>query len=427
MAILIVVFFVMRRDTRAEFGPAVALCPGPDAYGYTCEPGGGFAYIDATEDLFLYQDDGLLGVTLPFPFVYYGTTYTEVQIGTNGTVQFGAAGYAEYFNSCLQPAPVDYMGDLLAPYWDDLDVTYAGYVETAVSGEAPNRIFVIEWDHVPFFDSDLSDTITFEVQLFEANNDIVFLYQDVTAIASSRGRSATVGIQSAAQGLSLQYSCNQPSLVDAAAVHFPHPAEPNGDMGLATAVTVTDLPTLQAKGATAEILAQLNNRQPDALRLLQTDWRTQQPARLLDWQEVDLTGNGRHELLLFWHGVQNQATTQLAVIGLDTAGEFTPLFDQRLSTRTQTVQDIALADTADLTGDGVLDALLYDAAQGDLFVLTAVSGTLALVPVPEQCQGHMAVLDGDGDGLLDIVRDGCATSGRVVMGWDGSAFVQKRP
>ncbi|MCA9925204.1 MAG: hypothetical protein KC421_22675, partial [Anaerolineales bacterium] len=46
--ILLLVFW--RRDTQAAFGQPVSLCPGPDLYGYTCESGTGFAYIDATQD-----------------------------------------------------------------------------------------------------------------------------------------------------------------------------------------------------------------------------------------------------------------------------------------------------------------------------------------------------------------------------------------
>ncbi len=222
-AVAVVLFFVFRRDTQAAYGPQVALCPGPDFYGYTCEPGGNYAYIDATEDTGLYADDGVTAVSLPFPFTFYGTTYTSLTLGSNGTLQLGDGGAAEYLNRCLDGGPAPAMGDLIAPYWDDLDLTFVGFLETAVIGEAPNRIFVAEWDGVPRFDGDFEDTLTFEVQLFEGSNEIVFLYPDVTVLNESRGDSATVGLQSAAQGLALQYSCNQPVLADALGIAF-HPS-----------------------------------------------------------------------------------------------------------------------------------------------------------------------------------------------------------
>jgi hypothetical protein len=56
------------------------------------------------------------------------------------------------------------MGDMVAPYWDDLDLRFVGYLETEVVGETPDRIFVVEWDEVPRYDSE--DLLTFEVQFF---------------------------------------------------------------------------------------------------------------------------------------------------------------------------------------------------------------------------------------------------------------------
>lgn len=425
VAMIIAAFFLLRRDTRAQFGLAVALCPGPDAYGYTCAPGGAFAYIDATENTFLYQDDGLVTVALPFPFTFYGTIYTEVHLNSNGTLHFGAPGFADYANVCLQPEPAAAMGDMIAPYWDDLDLTYAGYLETAVVGAAPNRIFVVEWDDVPRFGSDLADTVTFAVQLFEATQDIVFLYQDVTTVEGSRGGSATIGLQSAEQGVSLQYSCNQPALSDAVGIHFPHPDEANADLGLAAPVARADTPTLAMKGPTADLLTRLNQRQPNALNDLQATWRTQRPARLATWHELDLTGNGRDELLVLWRGASGEPTlTQLAVLGTTPENGFAPLFDQRLTTRERPIMAVTLAAAVDLTGDGITDALLHDARQGRVFVLTAVSGDLLLYPLADQCDGRLRVVEAAVGGVPHIVRDGCTMPGRLTMAWDASGFVQ---
>lgn len=428
IVVAIIAFFVLRRETQAAFGPLVALCPGPDAYGYTCEPGSNFAYIDATENLFLYEDDGLMAVDLPFPFTFYGTTYTAIQINTNGTLQFGSVGIPAYANDCLTDGPVAYMGDMVAPYWDDLDLQYAGLLETAVIGDAPTRIFVVEWDDVPYYGGDLDDAVTFEVQLFEASQDIVFLYQDVTTLTGSHGSRATIGLQSAAQGLSLQYSCDQPSVAEATGIHFRHPAQPNEALGLEAIATAVDIPAYAAKGPTADLLTRLNQQQPDALNQLQAVWRAQQPARWASWQELDLTGNGRNELLMIWHGDQGRPMlTQLAVIAVTPENQFVSLYEQRLSTRTEPITAVTLVDTVDLTGDGIADALLHDAQSGYLYVLTTAVGDLTLLPVPESCMGHLRVFDATGHGLNEIVRDGCATPGRMTVAWDGTAFVQIRP
>ncbi|MGB5057621.1 MAG: hypothetical protein WBO48_02965, partial [Candidatus Promineifilaceae bacterium] len=58
--LIIALFFLFRPEGRAEFGPAAAICPGPDQFGYTCTTADGYAYIDATQDTGLYEDDGII-------------------------------------------------------------------------------------------------------------------------------------------------------------------------------------------------------------------------------------------------------------------------------------------------------------------------------------------------------------------------------
>ena len=95
-----------RAETTAAANPIV-LCPGPDAYGYTCESGAGYAYIDATIDTFLYQDDGVITLELPFPFTFYGTTYEEITASSNGNLQFTTSN-TDYLNGCITlPEPLE--------------------------------------------------------------------------------------------------------------------------------------------------------------------------------------------------------------------------------------------------------------------------------------------------------------------------------
>ncbi|MCA9933434.1 MAG: hypothetical protein H6662_14525 [Ardenticatenaceae bacterium] len=419
----VILFFVFRRETQAEFGPAVALCPGPDQYGYTCEPGNNYAYLDATTNTALYSDDGVTAVALPFPFIFYGTTYTTLQASSNGTLQLGNAGYPEYGNQCLDNGPIDYMGDMIAPFWDDLDLSFAGYLETAVVGDAPNRIFVIEWDGVPRYGGDFTDTLTFEVQLFEASNDIVFLYQDVSVLEGNRGGSATVGLQSAAQGLTLQLGCNQPVLGDGTGIAFPHPVEPNEEVGMETAVPPTIPATLAVKGVVNDVIMGLSQQESDVLAMLQSDWLLQNPPLRFSWHGLDLTGNGRDDLLLLWHGPNaDPYLTQVAVLAANADQSYTSLLDVPLSTRTDPVHHISLAETVDLTGDGVADALLRDEQSGQLFAITTAPGSLSLLPVPGRCNNHLNLMDSDEDGVMEIWRDGCGGDGRTLTAWTGTEF-----
>lgn len=425
VAAVVAALLWFRRDTQAAFGPAWAICPGPDQYGYTCTGGGGYAYVDATQDTFLYQDDGLVELELPFPFTFYGTTYTSLQASSNGTLHFGG-GTAVYLNSCLTDGPAPGLADMIAPYWDDLDLTYSGYLETAVVGTAPDRIFVVEWDEVPPFGSDYTDTVTFEVQLFEATQDVVVLYQDVSLLLGSRGGSATVGLQSEAQGLTLQFSCDQPMLADGTGLRFVFPATPNAEVGQETAVLFAPMTTdiLQAKGRAVDLLDSLAVGRPAAMSTLAQQWRRQIPPRHLEWVTTDLDGNGRNDLIAFWWLLnQPLAGVELAVVTLDETNGPQLWLQQALSTREQVITGVTAVDTADVTGDHQPDILLQATENGRLFVVTAALGRTAVFALPGRCTAVPHLQDITNDGVLDIVQTGCGLDLRLIQFWNGQKFI----
>ncbi len=418
LAVIVISLIYIIRGTRADFGPAAAICPGPDQYGYTCTGGAGFAYIDATQDTGLYADDDVIEIELPFPFIFYGTTYTKLNASSNGNLQFGSAN-PQYGNTCLANQPAAEMGEMIAPYWDDLNLLEFGFLETETVGETPERIFVIEWDDVPVFGNDPDDRVTFAVQLFEGSNDIVFLYEDVTRFEGHNGADATIGLQSAANGLALQFSCNQAAIADAGRIHFLYPERLNPDikpLETGTAVTPTTQPL--TKGVTADLIDALNQSGADSLPQLANQWRGQTPHRAAAWEWVDVTGNGRAELIILWYGGADQpGLAQLAILAADEAGQMGLLYNEQLSTRSEPVAEISIAAREDLTQDGVPDLLLQDDS-GQLSVITTALGSLARLPVPERCQGGLLVQDGQ------IIRDGCETEGRVIVGWNGREFAQ---
>ncbi len=415
-----------RRPEEVVAGPAVALCPGPDFYGYTCASGDAFAYIDATHDTQLYQDDGTITLDLPFPFVFYGTTYTSVTASSNGNLQFDTAN-AAFFNDCLAPDPLPEMGDLIAPYWDDLDLRFFGFLETEVVGEPPDRIFVIEWDDIPRFGENTDDRVTFEVQLFETSHDIVFLYEDVTTFEGNNGQSATIGLQSGAQGLALQYGCNQPVVADAKGIYWPHPTEPNAEVGRETVMApgVADPGLLYAKGEAVMVAEQLNRGETAVLARLRQHWLTQSPLLTSEWTWADLNGNGRSELILLWHStIQYPELTHLAVLAADETNKFSVIFQQTLSNRQSLIYTPTIHTTADLTNDTYDDILIHDQTSGQTFVLGYYNNQIQLLTVPDLCTGSIIVRDVDENGRLDIIRDHCTTPGRTTHSWNGTEFAK---
>lgn len=421
-AVLVFLFF-SRRTIQADYGPAVALCPGPDAYGYRCESGERFSYHDAKTDIFLYKDDGTETRPLPFPFTFYGTTYAEITISSNGNVQFGGEN-PTFANACLDEQPVAEMGDMIAPFWDDLDLLVAGTVDIDTIGVAPNRVFIVEWDNVPYKDTALDERVTFALHLFEGSNDIVFLYEDVRVLNGRNGQSATIGIQSATQGLALQFSCNQPGVADATQLAIRHPETPNANIGQSIVVAPAfEPPPLSKKSWLPDLTAQLNTEGKVAL----TRWRQQrlsQPApQLAEWVWADVTGSGRSDLIIALNStIQTPERSALLVFTVDEAGQFAPALYQPLTDRDSAVAHIDHLQSADLTHDGVLDVLFKLRETDQFVVLTQHEGDLQLQSVPERCSGSWLVMALEESGRLALVRDGCETPGRSTVLWRGGQF-----
>jgi hypothetical protein len=119
-------------------------------------------------------------VPLPFNFQLYGTTFTGVNVGDNGRLDFVNINEpGGYITACL-PAPPGYFTGLpydntLFALWQDMRTDVPGDgcdsfssgcgIFTSVTGSAPNRIFNIEWRTVLYWDETAPQN--FEVRLYE--------------------------------------------------------------------------------------------------------------------------------------------------------------------------------------------------------------------------------------------------------------------
>ena len=448
MVVLVSVIWLIRgrRSEATAAANPIVLCPGPDAYGYTCTSGAGYAYLDATNDTFLYEDDGIIPLQLPFTFTFYGTEYDQVNASSNGNLQFTTQN-STYENFCVElPVPeateeasgdgnttnnedtftgatVFDMGDLIAPYWTDLDLRFYGYLETEIFGEAPNRIFVIEWDNIPPYDGLPEDGVTFAVQLFEGSNDIVFLYQDVTSL-DSNGIVSTVLLQSEQQELALQYSCNQATIADLSGIHFPHPDEVEGGWGIETEEEAAEANVTRAtmKADAAALLQTLNLSGHPETRLgeLQQQWVNQNPARLSQWLWVDLTGDGLDDLVLLWRERPQLEQSRLLLLTRSAEGEFSLFYDVTLSSRDTQFEQLVLVAVGDVTGEGLPDVLLHDEGTGQSRVFTLARNEASVHVLAEKCTGRSGIVAGN------VVRDGCGR-GRVISTWNGLTFSESQP
>ena len=195
----------------------VALPLRADGYGYTCLVEGA-GYVEGDTALSLVGDDASAEIALPFPFFFYGATYSRAFVSTNGHLNFLAP--STILSNVAIPA-TGVPNAAIYPLWDDLVVQNPGKVWTKAQETAPNRSFIIEWRNVYFFNTP-TVLVDFEVQLNE-DGSIVTRYRNLGADPRERGNSATVGIENAAGTVGLQYSFNSPVLTDDQSIRFVPP------------------------------------------------------------------------------------------------------------------------------------------------------------------------------------------------------------
>ncbi len=178
---------------------------GPDGFGYrwidSDDPAGpGFQWIDVsstgTPVFSSPVDDSNMG---PFPigfaFSYYGNTYTDFRVCSNGFISFTSSS-AQYSN---QPLPNLFAPEnMLAAFWSDLAVIPA---DGNVYWHSDDTRLVVQYEHVRHLGGD--GPYSFEIVLYP-NGSIVYQYLSV----GDGYPNITVGFQNAAgnDGLTIAFN-----------------------------------------------------------------------------------------------------------------------------------------------------------------------------------------------------------------------------
>ena len=183
-------------SATASPSPTATATATPCVAGYTITQIGG-SIVPGTTDIGNHCDDCVNTISLPFPYTVYDQIYNAVTLSSNGTAQFTTAD-AGFSNLCLPWTLHNYT---VLPYWDDLYTLNAGFgIFTSISGNAPNRIFNIEW-RAQYFPG--SGTANFELRLYEGQSRFDVIYGTLT----SGNTSATAGVQRDDTTFT-QYFCN---------------------------------------------------------------------------------------------------------------------------------------------------------------------------------------------------------------------------
>ena len=189
---------------------------GPDKYGYYAfdntdtsypyaptyswveiDPNYGGSGSDLGLTDFGWEQDDIKTVNLPFDFGYYGQTFDEVSICSNGYIAMGRSDQYPYTNWSLPGAGG--ASGMIAPMWDNLYQTGTNKVYTRY--DAANHRFIVQWSRLR---NDYGNsTQNFEVILLDpvffptstGDGEILFQYQAVVN-NDARDGYVTTGIQS---------------------------------------------------------------------------------------------------------------------------------------------------------------------------------------------------------------------------------------
>ncbi len=130
-------------------------------------------------------------IPLPFPFYFFGNTYNSLYISSNGFITFLAGQPSGCCSGQCLPNTGTPNG-LIAGYWEDLNPASGGTICYQTVGNAPNRIFVVQFSNVPHFGG--GNNVTFQIKLFECSMNIEIHCQN----CPSDGGSHTQGIENPA-------------------------------------------------------------------------------------------------------------------------------------------------------------------------------------------------------------------------------------
>lgn len=106
-------------------------------------------------------------IPIPFTFYYYGNPYSTVNISSNGWVSMGNTSSTTTGLGFVLPnasAPNNTVHGVTA----NLTLMASGTLEYYTDGTAPNRVFVISYQSVPFTSG--GGTTTFQIHLYETSN-----------------------------------------------------------------------------------------------------------------------------------------------------------------------------------------------------------------------------------------------------------------
>jgi hypothetical protein len=172
--------------------------PGGPTYEFTDISGSGTALTLLPTGTYDPKDEGMATVSLPWGVKFYGNSYTQLQVNTNGFITFDLSFFANAFTNAGIPNVSD-PNLLVCAFWEDLDGSVLnGEIYTQELGNK----YIIQWTHWSHFSG--TEDMTFQIVLFKSSSTIWFVYESIDDQSST-----TYGIENVDGTVGLEIAFDQ--------------------------------------------------------------------------------------------------------------------------------------------------------------------------------------------------------------------------
>lgn len=144
-------------------------------------------------------DDLYSGViSLPFSFDFYGNTYNQIVISTNGYIDFRTSLAGQYspwsFIQTIPNTSFPVKNSILGCYEDLYNNTATGTLTFGTYGVAPYRKFVVYFNNQPHFQGTASQLTSFQMILNESTNSVDLQMITRTPTTAWQGGRGVIGL-----------------------------------------------------------------------------------------------------------------------------------------------------------------------------------------------------------------------------------------
>ena len=156
-------------------------------------------YVNQTNtgnQLFMTDDSQQGPFNIGFTFCFFGQTYTQFWVGSNGWISFSPAQPVTFTTQTIPTGNINVPKNCIMGPWQDWHPGIGGQIRYQTTGVAPCRKLIVSWTNMPMF-SCTNNFGTFHIVINESTNYIDSYIQNKPACLQWQGGTATQGIHNA--------------------------------------------------------------------------------------------------------------------------------------------------------------------------------------------------------------------------------------